>query len=150
MARSTAFVLVCLTALAGGCTGGRYKVTGKVTYEDGTPVEAGTVVGEATVDGQPVSLQGAIAKDGTFTLGSSKPGDGAVPGAYRFVVMPPSVSDADQAAGKLPLVDGKYGKFDSSGITLNVKPERNVLDIKVSKPKPKPANAAPPSNNAKT
>src|SRR5262245_51767809 len=39
-----------LMALASGCGSGRYPVTGRVTYEDGSPVEAGTVVAEATVN----------------------------------------------------------------------------------------------------
>ena len=151
MTRSAALILVCLTTVAGGCTGGRYKVVGTVKYEDGTPVEAGTVIGEAIVDGKPVSVQGNVAKDGSFSMGSAKPGDGVLPGTYRIAVMPPSLSDADQAAGKLPAIDGKYGQFETSGITLNVKPERNDLNITVSRPKPKPANNVTPSNsNTKT
>src|SRR5262245_52426221 len=82
-----------LLALAAGCGSGRYPVTGSVTYEDGNPVEAGTVIGEATVEGKSVSVQGKIEKDGTFSWGAAKPGDGALPGNYRVIVMPVALGD---------------------------------------------------------
>jgi hypothetical protein len=130
--------LAILISLAAGCNSGRYSVTGKVTYEDGSPLTAGTVIGEATIAGKPVGLQGNVEKDGTFSLGSAAPGDGAVPGDYRFVVMPVPLGDQEMSEGKLPAVDGKYTKFSSSGITLQVKEESNVLNITVTRPKPKP------------
>jgi hypothetical protein len=127
-----------LIACASGCGSGRYTVTGRVTYEDGSPVEAGTVIGEATVNGKLVGVQGNIASDGTFSLGSDRPGDGAPPGNYRVLVMPVALGDAELAAGKRPAVGGKYTKFETSGITFEVKPEANVLNITVERPKPKP------------
>src|SRR5262249_1392665 len=85
--RSLALALLFLTALASaGCGPGRYPVSGRVTYPDGSPVEAGTVIGEATVNGKLVGVQGTIAKDGHFRWGTEKPGDGAFPGNYRIVV----------------------------------------------------------------
>jgi hypothetical protein len=137
MPRFQLVIVIGLSVVMCGCTGGRYKVTGKVTYEDGTPVEAGTIIAEATINDQPVSLQGNIAKDGRFTLGSAKPGDGALPGTYQVLVLPPTLADDKIAAGELPAIDGKYGKFETSGLTLTVKPERNEFNITVSRPKPK-------------
>jgi hypothetical protein len=128
------FLIVC----APGCGSGRYTVTGRVAYEDGSPVEAGTVIGEATVNGKLVGVQGNIASDGTFSWGSDRPGDGAPPGNYRVLVMPVALGDSELAAGKRPAVGGKYTKFETSGITFEVKPESNVLNITVARPKPKP------------
>jgi hypothetical protein len=130
--------LLFLVVYASGCGSGRCKVTGRVTYDDGSPVEAGTVIGEATVNGKPVGVQGNIARDGTFSLGSSRPGDGALPGNYRVLVMPVALGDSELAAGKRPAFGGKYTKFETSGITFEVKPEANVLNITVERPKPKP------------
>ena len=136
--RARPLALVFLVVCVSGCGSGRYTVTGRVTYEDGSPVEAGTVIGEATVNGKLVGVQGNIASDGTFSLGSDRPGDGAPPGNYRVLVMPVALGDAELAAGKRPTVGGKYTKFETSGITFEVKPESNVLNITVARPKPKP------------
>ena len=126
-----------LALLAVGCASGRYPVSGRVTYEDGTPVEEGTVIGEATVDGKAVGVQGGIGKDGSFSWGSDRPGDGAPPGTYKVLVMPRALGDAEMSEGKQPAVAGKYTKFESSGLTFEVKPEKNVFNITVSRPKSK-------------
>lgn len=130
---ATAAVLAALTT---GCSG-RYPVTGRVTYEDGSPLEEGTVIGEATVDGKAVAVQAAVRKDGTFELGGDLPGDGALPGEYKVIVQPRALGDAELGEGKVPDVDGKFTRYDSSGLTCTVKPERNVFNITVSRPKPK-------------
>jgi hypothetical protein len=109
-----------------------------VTYEDGTPVEAGTVIGEATVDGKPVGVQGNIEKDGSFSWGTASPGDGALPGTYKVVVMPRALGDSERAEGMRPAVDGKYTKFDTSGLSFEVKLQKNEFNITVSRPKSKP------------
>jgi hypothetical protein len=108
-----------------------------VTYEDGSPVEAGTVIGEATVDGKPVGVQGNIERDGAFRWGTDRPGDGALPGKYRVVVMPAALGDSELAAGKTPAVDSKFTKYETSGITFEVKPGTNELNITVTRPKPR-------------
>src|SRR6478735_4831142 len=101
-------LLIPIAMLFTGCGSGRYPVTGRVTYEDGSPVEAGTVIGEATVDGKAVGVQGNIEKDGTFSWGADRAGDGALPGNYKVAVMPVALGDADLGAGKQPAVDGKF------------------------------------------
>lgn len=132
--RALALLIVLFAA---GCASGRYPVTGRVVYEDGAPVEEGTVIAEATVDGKLVALQGNIAKDGTFSLGTAKPGDGARPGTYKVLIMPRALSDAEMSEGKRPAVSSKYAKFETSGITLEVKAESNVLNITVARPNAK-------------
>jgi hypothetical protein len=129
--------ILFLLALASGCGSGRYPVTGRVTYEDGTPVEAGTVVGEATVAGKVVGVQGNIAANGTFSWGGDRAGDGALPGDYRVLVMPRALGDSELAEGKVPTVDSKFARYETSGITFEVKPGKNELNITVTRPKPK-------------
>jgi hypothetical protein len=126
-----------LSALASGCGPSRYPVTGRVTYEDGGPVEGGTVIGEATVDGKAVGVQGNIARDGTFSLGTDRPGDGARAGNYRGIVMPRALGDSELAEGKAPAVDSKFARYETSGITFEVKPGKNELPITVTRPRPK-------------
>ena len=51
--------IFCFAMLAlglAGCNSGRCTVTGTVTYEDGSPVESGIVIGKATIDGKEVPL----------------------------------------------------------------------------------------------
>jgi hypothetical protein len=127
--------VLLLAGLSAGCNSGRYPVGGRVAYEDGTPVEAGTVIGEATVDGKTVGVQGVIAKDGTFGWGTEKAGDGALPGKYKVIVVPVALGDGELAEGKEPAVDGKYANYDTSGLSFEVKPEKNEFNIKVSRPK---------------
>jgi hypothetical protein len=135
--RFKALAPLLLVAVAPGCGSGRYPVAGRVTYEDGTPVEAGTVIGEATVNGRPVGVQGNIESDGSFRWGTERAGDGAFPGSYRVAVMPVALGDSELAAGKSPAVDGKYTRYQTSGITFEVKPGRNELNIVVTRPRPK-------------
>ena len=116
-----------------GCGSGRSPVVGKATYADGTPVEGGTVIAEAVIDGKPVSLQANIEADGTFKLGGATPGDGALPGSYKAIIMPVALGDAELAAGKTPSVAGKFTKFESSGILFTVGEGKTDLNIVVSK-----------------
>ena len=124
-------------ALSSGCGTGRYPVNGLVHYSDGAPVESGTVIAEASIDGKLVGVQANIEKDGSFHLGGITAEDGALPGNYRVAVMPVTLGDSELAAGKTPSVDGKFSRFETSGIQMEVKPETNKLDFVVSKPKQK-------------
>jgi hypothetical protein len=122
-----------------GCGPGRSVVAGKVSYEDGTPVEDGSVIGEATVGGKMVAVQGTIRKDGSFTWGGDREADGALPGTYKVIVVPPSLSEYELDHGQRPAIDGKYGKYETSGLSLEVKPGKNEFNITVSRPKDKKA-----------
>jgi len=120
-------------ALVTGCSSGRNTVAGTVTYDDGTPVESGIVIGDATVDGKPVSVQGTI-RNGVFSWGGAKEGDGALLGQYKVIVVPPALSESEVAQGMVPAIAGKY---ESSGLSFEVKPGKNEFNITVTRPKPK-------------
>jgi hypothetical protein len=124
-------------ALGTGCSSGRVPVTGTVKYPDGSPLEGGTVIAEAKIEDKNVTVQANVEADGSFELGGIQAGDGAFPGKYRAVVMPVALGDADLAAGKTPSVEGKYTRFESSGIEFEVTQGPNVVNITVTKPKSK-------------
>lgn len=94
----------------------------------------GTVIGEATVDGKLVSVQGIIEKDGSFSMGTNSVGDGVRPGKYRAMVMPPGLGDAELAEGKRPAVDSKYGSFESSGLSFEAIEGPTKVDFTVTRP----------------
>ena len=119
-----------------GCNSGRCTVTGTVTYEDGTPVESGSVIGEATVDGKLVAVQGTI-KNGAFSWGGAREGDGALPGHYNVIVVPVSLSEYQLSQGMTSAIDGKYTKYETSDLSFDVKEGRNEFNIKVARPKPR-------------
>jgi hypothetical protein len=121
--------------LVAGCSSGRYPVAGHVLYQDGTPVDAGTVIAEATIDGKAVAVQGNIGTDGYFSWGATRPGDGALPGHYKVIVVPRALGDSELSQGKRPAVPGKYTRYETSGLSYEVKPESNTFNITVSRPK---------------
>jgi hypothetical protein len=53
------------------------------------------------------------------------------------IVVPPALSEYQQSQGMVPAIAGKYGKFETSGLTFEVKPGKNEFDIKVTRPKPR-------------
>src|SRR5581483_1663029 len=81
-----------------------------------------------------------INKDGTFRLGTEKPGDGARPGKYRVLVNPPVTYKPDEARGiraveiRGPSIDARFSDFTTSGLELEVKPGRNEVALTVTRP----------------
>lgn len=112
-----------------GCNRGPLvvPVTGKVLY-NGTPLEFGSVTFQPR-SGQPA--QGKIQGDGTFTLSTFEPNDGAVVGPHKVRIAcyesqrPTAVKGpGEQSLGKL-LIPEKYTLFDQSGLTADVRAEQN-------------------------
>lgn len=126
----------CLAALAIGVAGcntkGTYPVEGKVVYDDGTPaVELAGYTVSMDSSEHNVGANGVVQADGTFRIGTYDNDDGALPGTYRVSLSPPT-PPIDQPAPK-PIIDGKYGHMDKSGLTANIKAERNVVELKVER-----------------
>ena len=118
--------VLCLAG-CGPSVGATYKVTGTVKFSDGTPLTKGTVL--FTSDKH--SATGPIQEDGTYSLTTLKPGDGAPPGDYKVTL-------GGDAAGTYPdnkpLVDPKFLGTTTSGLTASVKNQKLQYDITVEKP----------------
>jgi hypothetical protein len=126
-------VVLASAALAAGCSGPRLvPVEGAVVWPDGSPaLDLGGGAVEFESADRQTSARGEIGPDATFTLSSSKPGDGVPPGEYRVVVVPPP------PPGEAPsrLIDPRFCKYDTSGLTYTVRPEKNAgVVFKVARP----------------
>ena len=126
--------LVSLAALAGvmGCGDRGPKlasVRGTVTYK-GKPVPNGTVT-FIPASGQHAT--GEIRPDGSYTLTSFRPGDGAIPGTYKVVVV--AIQDMtgrlpeDRTPLPPPIVPNKYTSIATTDISVEVKEGENQIDL---------------------
>jgi hypothetical protein len=78
-----ALVLVSLL----GCGKSTHAVKGTVTYQ-GKPLAGGGAITFLPLDNQSDKIaNGTIAEDGTYSLTTSRPGDGARPGEFRVVII---------------------------------------------------------------
>jgi hypothetical protein len=104
-----------------------YETTGTVTYEDGKPIQEGSVIFIAS--GLP-SGRGLI-EDGSFSVGTYEDTDGAVAGTFQVAVIVNPPADYDPDAGKTPVAaKAKYARPETSGIEFEVKPDgANTLKI---------------------
>ena len=140
------FVPLLVFAMMTGC--GDPKVTGKVTFPDGTPLTKGQVMFQK----EGFIASGDIQKDGTYSAGKLKDGDGLSPGTYQVFISGASTYDEEElekakvqgeglarstAGFRTPiptdLVASKYKSPNSSGLTVEVK-GRTKYDIKVEPP----------------
>ena len=140
------FLLLVLAAV--GCSD-HARVTGKVAFQDGSPLAAGEVVFEQ----ETFQAIGKINSDGTYIMGSYGVADGLPPGTYKVYITGAVSSEAIQTASKELGADGKYAKTtipvpvftklvhqkyerpETSGLVCDVKKSMKY-DIKVEPPEP--------------
>ncbi len=118
-------LLFAVAVVATGC--GKPKVTGKVTFADGSPLTQGTV----NFTDDKIICKGSIQDDGTFEMRTLKPGDGVPPGTYKvYLTETMRFGDAVEstsldATAKMHEtvndVPPKYSNPEQSGLTIDVK-----------------------------
>ncbi|MBM4004576.1 MAG: carboxypeptidase regulatory-like domain-containing protein [Planctomycetes bacterium] len=110
-----------------------YPVSGKVVFDDGSPVRVGTIEFKS-MDHQ-VQARGTIERDGSYHLTTFQENDGAVAGRHRVVVVQMIVvEDAPGIkVGKRGVVHPKFNSYSTSGLELEVVPgEPNNLVVTVT------------------
>ena len=83
----SAILILCTLAMT-GCSSGQlptYPTTGKVQFEDGSPVRFGSI--EFYNRQHEVTARGTIDRDGNYALGTFEAGDGAVAGEHKVVII---------------------------------------------------------------
>ncbi|MDR0390765.1 MAG: carboxypeptidase-like regulatory domain-containing protein [Planctomycetaceae bacterium] len=123
-----------LLVLAVGCSG-NMKVSGKVTFSDGTPLTSG----EVRFESSGFLASGKIQSDGNYTIGTIYESDGIPNGSYRVSIyaleypdIPPDTDPADAPSPK-SLVAEKFCSAETSGLTCEVN-GTTKFDITVEKP----------------
>jgi len=132
LGRLLAIGFIALTPLACGKGGPEMaKVTGKVTYK-GQPVPKGTIT-FAAIDKNGRNATGAIQPDGSYTLQTEDPGDGAQLGEYNVAIAARDEEILDYTPPKpIPpkrLVPEKYERPQTSGLTKKVERGTNKFDF---------------------
>lgn len=109
--------------------------------------ETATVKGTVLLDGQPFTggavvftpaagraAMGKIAPDGSYTLGTYRPGDGAIVGHHQVSVVPPMpVNETDPVSPLAYKLPPRYGNGETSGLEFDVESDKeNTYDIKLS------------------
>lgn len=118
-------LLFAVAVVATGC--GKPKVTGKVTFADGSPLTQGTV----NFTDDKIICKGSIKDDGTFEMRTLKPGDGVPPGTYKVyltetmrfgeAIESTSLDTTAVMHKTVNDVPAKYSNPDQSGLTIDVK-----------------------------
>lgn len=133
----TYLVLGLVVLAAVGCGGDMATLEGKVTV-GGEPPPKGDFhghVGLKLVEGGPVANSN-LDKDGSFRIstGGTK---GLKPGTYQVVLTGmlgvPRPGAPPGRDGTVRWIPRKYANFETSGLTLEVKPGRNTKTIDIPK-----------------
>ena len=109
-------------------------VSGRVTL-DGKPLEFGSVMIQPKAG---PAARGTIQADGSFTVGTFQPGDGAIvgPATVRVACYEQQRPGAPPPQGELALgkslIPEQYTQFETSGITATVAAGMAPLDIGLS------------------
>jgi hypothetical protein len=121
-------------AAESGCGGRKtYQVSGRVQYQDGSPITGGV----RTINFEPAAnttaeirkmATGEIGTDGSFTMYTRRPGDGVIPGIYvvTFTIM-------DQPLGGKLLIPEKYKSPAESPFDITVDGDKTDLLYELEK-----------------
>jgi hypothetical protein len=130
------FIVFLILLLQTGC-GNNVGLGGKVAFEDGQPLTAGTVCFETST----YLARGTIRENGTYTVGSVTPTDGIPPGNYNVYISNAvkyvGINEKTNEEIWEPFIDKKFTSADTSGLTIDVSASTKKFDIVVTPYAPK-------------
>lgn len=122
-------VILLMAAIAGGCGDGReypVKASGQV-FLNGQPLK---FEGDGFIQVVPKNSRAATGRidpqDGSFTLTTSVPGDGVMPGEHAVTV---KVIAAGRGGNAVALLPEAYASTSSSGLTVTIDGPTDTLRI---------------------
>ena len=123
-------IVILLPLLLIGCSS-HVSLSGRVTYsDDGTPLEAGTVIFQPEVGADKFYARGDIGKNGQYVVATFNPKDGLPPGKYHVFVNAASTWDNNVETS---LITGKYASAETSGLVLDVDRSTKTFDFQVDR-----------------
>lgn len=140
-----AALAAAFAATAAGCNSdvpfAIVPVHGKVTYEDGSLIEADSILlafNPAAPATGPITAPGGTARvnvsDGTFAaVTTRRTDDGIVPGVYKVVVVP-FKKDGKGNPKPTAAVPAKFQKESTTPLEVEVSSADQLIELKVSKP----------------
>ncbi len=114
----TSAVFLCLAlVLLSGCSR-NIKVSGKVTFSDGSPLTSGTVFFENSNG----TFRGALQLDGTYAMGGISEKDGVPKGSYQVYIADAHIYQRTGTGSSVPvpLVEARFTRPSDSGLTCDV------------------------------
>jgi hypothetical protein len=98
----------------------------------GKPTPGATILIEPLETKEPVFPlpRATVEEDGSFVLGTYAKGDGVPAGEYRVAVqwlMKPNTKEVEGGALARNVLPPKYGKFETSGLTVQIEPRENDI-----------------------
>jgi len=122
------FAVVFLLVGIIGCSD-HVGLSGKVVYSDnGEPVPSGEI--QFTT---PTFLARAIIRNGSFTTGSYKEGDGLPPGTYNVAIVSVMLDEGNPEAAPKFLIDPKYADSKTSGLNVTIEATTRNFEFKVDR-----------------
>ena len=125
--------LLCFSLFAFYGCGGSPRVHGTITFDNGELLKTGLVVFESS----KANYQGDVQSNGTFSMGTTKNGQGIPPGEYKvYFQNAHEVTRIDEENRPIyrPLLDNKFYSPETSELTCTVK-GKTKFDIHVTAPK---------------
>jgi len=114
-----------------GCDNGHVSLSGKVTYsDDGTPLEAGTVIFQPVVGAEKFHARGEVGVDGKYVLATYSPKDGLPPGKYQVYVNGAFLYENEK---EIPLISRKYTRAETSELVVDVDRSTKTFDFQVDR-----------------
>jgi hypothetical protein len=140
MLQRGAFFLLAAVLLV-GCSSSRgptlptaVEAKGRILLPSGQPLDGGRV--ELKPTGSPgVEAFADIEPNGTFTLMTYQPGDGAIPGSYKLTISPYNYRSKTGSPTKIPnaaSIPQRYLDAGKSDVTVEIKPSGNTLELRLN------------------
>ncbi|MDR1963049.1 MAG: hypothetical protein LBQ50_04665 [Planctomycetaceae bacterium] len=130
------FVFLFVPFFVTGCSQ-NVRVEGTVSFSDGTTIDRGQVIFENDTK----TYIGNIRKNGTFSIGVYKDGEGIPKGHYRAAVTgvfeetPPTSGTKLQLVFPTHLVAGKYRDSKTSGFEFDIQGKTTGISLVVERTK---------------
>lgn len=112
-----------------GCSVNKQPLDGRVTYPDGSPLEAGVVCFEEN----GFLARGKIKEDGRYTVGSESSANGIPLGIYKVYINSAEKLPEGRLGPLEPLIDKKYANIATSGLTFTADGKTRKFDITVER-----------------